>query len=621
MNSPIRFHHQHTTTTTTSSKTVASKQPQSQQQIHNSSAGVASQSPHHHQMPNSSSQPTTPLKQTPTTTGVPQFNSVLSSPQSPVLQNGSDKIPKKAAKSFLLTGGVGPSIPVDYPSPHHREPSTITPIIEYSPVSVNGLQQPQPVVHVVEYHTTSTPPRRTHVKQNTLNSTGTEKPQQHQVEHIPIHNHQQIQAEDIVEQTIIDNGSNTTTVITTITESPPISHKKSNTTETITITTQQKQSYSDSRLSLSQSHWLRKSRYLEKMKHHDEAIVALLFAMAATTDKIQYWKLFLRASMLYQQIRNNDVALRTFNTCIRLYDNEIGLLARAILYVHMEHYDNAVFDLDEVISLTKHLLDDHMGVEPSETEYKFRLIIALCTKANVLCCHKAVKAVRDIPLNESSTNENMYDLLEENTDFQEGLKYYNEAIELDPSFQLIYFYRGSAFRLFNVTKTLQDYNYALDISQESIMYSFRAAVYEDALNENEQALQDYNKAIELDSSDSSYYLYRAHLFEKVGQYEEAKHDYDTVIDICSSEVEEDELSINNAFKEHGLYFGLCARGKLSCDHLNAVHEGLDDYNRAIQLDSREPRAYVLRAMLHRSLNEEEMCRQDMQMAMELEEEY
>ena len=95
-------------------------------------------------------------------------------------------------------------------------------------------------------------------------------------------------------------------------------------------------------------------------------------------------------------------------------------------------------------------------------------------------------------------------------DYEDSLKDYNKAIELDPNNPEAYHERGSVKdKMGNLKSILQD--------------------KKGSLNDYKSALKDYNKAIELDPNKDTYYFYRGSVKSELGDYPGAIKDYNRLI--------------------------------------------------------------------------------------------
>ena len=100
-------------------------------------------------------------------------------------------------------------------------------------------------------------------------------------------------------------------------------------------------------------------------------------------------------------------------------------------------------------------------------------------------------------------------------DFQGAIKEFDQSIGLKPEFDKAYHSRGNSFyELQDLNKALDDYNMALNISQQDLYYFSRAEVKND-LNDKDGAISDYSSSIALNTGNAQAYYNRGVIrFEK-----------------------------------------------------------------------------------------------------------
>jgi len=144
-------------------------------------------------------------------------------------------------------------------------------------------------------------------------------------------------------------------------------------------------------------------------------------------------------------------------------------------------------------------------------------------------------------------------------------------------------YRGLAYeRMKQLDKALSDFNQYISLfPTDENGYSFRADAY-DAKGEPDKATEDYTKAIELKGDDSDLFSWRGAIYEKQGQPEKAIKDYTRAIDLSPTVIK---------------YW---SRGK-ALFRLNNYGAAMQDFDKAIAIDSRFPNAWLSRATARLSL--------------------
>jgi len=117
--------------------------------------------------------------------------------------------------------------------------------------------------------------------------------------------------------------------------------------------------------------------------------------------------------------------------------------------------------------------------------------------------------------------------------YQEAIKNYDKAIELDPKFESAYYMRGVAYcGLHNYREAIKHYNKAIELDPENpLYYSVRAWAYGHVGN-YEEAMKDCNKAIELDPKSpilTFVYSSRGYIYSRLGNYEQGIKDVERSI--------------------------------------------------------------------------------------------
>jgi len=123
--------------------------------------------------------------------------------------------------------------------------------------------------------------------------------------------------------------------------------------------------------------------------------------------------------------------------------------------------------------------------------------------------------------------------------YDDAVRYYTEAIELNRDNSGAYNNRGCAYdKLKDYYKAIDDYSKTIDLNPKySLAYNNRGIVY-GRQEEYDLAIADFNKAIELDPKDSEAYNNRGYVYYKQNQYEESIKDFEKVpIDMIKSDEE------------------------------------------------------------------------------------
>lgn len=125
--------------------------------------------------------------------------------------------------------------------------------------------------------------------------------------------------------------------------------------------------------------------------------------------------------------------------------------------------------------------------------------------------------------------QNIYYL--EKAIIKEAIKYYDEAIKIDPNYVYAYTNRGAIKSdLAQYKEAIKDYDKVIELKPNAYVYAARAYAYR-MQGCSKEAIMDYSEAIKLDSNNIFLYYKRAEL----ENYEEAIRDYDEIIRIVSKD--------------------------------------------------------------------------------------
>lgn len=113
-----------------------------------------------------------------------------------------------------------------------------------------------------------------------------------------------------------------------------------------------------------------------------------------------------------------------------------------------------------------------------------------------------------------------------------ALRYFNRAVETDPSFYLPYFNRACAHRcLGNREEAIRDLTTAIQESREMGMAYFARGMLRKEDGDTEGALRDYDRALASDSLFTSALFNRAFTFKMMGDFNQALSDANKIIEL------------------------------------------------------------------------------------------
>lgn len=184
--------------------------------------------------------------------------------------------------------------------------------------------------------------------------------------------------------------------------------------------------------------------------------------------------------------------------------------------------------------------------------------------------------------------------------YEEAVKSYTEAIQLQANNSMFYNSRGCAYdNLGEYNKAISDYNVAIAIGPLNAVFYYDRGHSYDKLEEYDKAISDYTRAIELSPNNATAYNNRGSIYIVLGRTDEAISDFNKAIELNSK--------FANPYK-----------------HLGNIYKEQSDYTRsieflskAIELNLEYKDAYLLRAEVYRLLGETEKAAVDEEMAKKL----
>ncbi|MDZ7991789.1 MAG: tetratricopeptide repeat protein [Nostoc sp. EfeVER01] len=168
-----------------------------------------------------------------------------------------------------------------------------------------------------------------------------------------------------------------------------------------------------------------------------------------------------------------------------------------------------------------------------------------------------------------------------NSNFNEAIADYNQAIKLKPDFVEAYNNRGNTYaKQGNYTQAFTDYNKAINLNPNlAEAYNGRGIVYRNQ-GKYTQALVDFNKAIELKPNNAEAYTGRGNVYVAQGDFAQAIINYNKAIKLNSNLIE--------AYYNRGVAY--VGQGNYT--------KAFADYDKAIELNENSIEAYNNRGMAH-----------------------
>ena len=165
--------------------------------------------------------------------------------------------------------------------------------------------------------------------------------------------------------------------------------------------------------------------------------------------------------------------------------------------------------------------------------------------------------------------------------YNEAIKHYTEAINLNPELTEAYNNRGLAYAgKGDFAAAIEDFNKTIDLDPEDArFYNNRGLAYRDK-GDFAAAIEDFNKAINLNLELTEAYNNRGLAYADTGDFDKAIDDFNKAIELDP----EDAVVYNN-------------RGNAYCDK-DDLDTAITDYNKAIELDPEDAVVYSNRGVAY-----------------------
>lgn len=178
-----------------------------------------------------------------------------------------------------------------------------------------------------------------------------------------------------------------------------------------------------------------------------------------------------------------------------------------------------------------------------------------------------------------------------NKKYDEAIKEFNKAIEIDEDYKEAYFERGRCCRYNNQLKeAMEDFNRAIEIDKDYKEAYLQRGWYYGHENQLEKAIENFNRAIEIDEDYKEAYFFRGGCYYLLTKYDEAIEEFNRAIEI------------DRDYKEVYLYMGASYydKGKNINDN---IENALKCCSKALEIDQYYKDAYKLRSYIHEACGE------------------
>ena len=183
---------------------------------------------------------------------------------------------------------------------------------------------------------------------------------------------------------------------------------------------------------------------------------------------------------------------------------------------------------------------------------------------------------------------------------EEAITDYNEAIRINPQLAEAYYNRGTTKDLLGRhEKAIADYDQAIRINPQYAQAYYNRGNAKGELGQHEEAIADYDEAIRINPQYAQAYCNRGTAKLALGQHDDAIADYDHAIRI--------NPQFAKAYYNRGIVKGM----------LGSYEKAIADFNEAIRINPQYAEAYYNRRNANKEIGEYKKARVDLERALEL----
>ena len=183
--------------------------------------------------------------------------------------------------------------------------------------------------------------------------------------------------------------------------------------------------------------------------------------------------------------------------------------------------------------------------------------------------------------------------------FDESLKYYTKALELDPSAKSYYLFAKCLYSMGKKEYAIEIYNKAIAINPNYIEAYFHKGICLSNLNFKEEAINMYNKVIELNPNFVDAYFQRGYCYYNLKKYQKAMIEMNKVLEL--------DPNYYQAYYEKGFCF----------QKMKRYEEAIIEISKSIQQNANFEKAYFQRGYCLELINDYPLAIKDYQKVIEL----
>jgi len=292
------------------------------------------------------------------------------------------------------------------------------------------------------------------------------------------------------------------------------------------------------------------------MDNHDSALQDLEIAIGLKPDNPDVW---IGRGATRRCLGDKNGAIEDATRAINLTPDDHNTYAiRARWYRDIEKFDEALADINMAVKLN-----------PQEANNLYWRGLILKDKKEYLAALADLKKAIDIDGEKSYYWREIGIINFQLGLFEEALRSFTRAIELQPDSAVNYHFRGVLFYATKHPNTLDDFTKAIELDPtNSNHYLWRGGTWLDNYRDLDKTLQDFSKAVEVTPNQSAVYYWRSQLLIEKREYEASLDDLHKAVAL--------EMRSRNLFFR-GVVFLL----------LNRVAENEADFTAAVEIAKTE----------------------------------
>ncbi len=191
--------------------------------------------------------------------------------------------------------------------------------------------------------------------------------------------------------------------------------------------------------------------------------------------------------------------------------------------------------------------------------------------------------------------------------FDDALKYYNKALEMEPTAKSHYLLAKCLYSMGQKEYAIEIYDKAIKINPNYVEAYFNKGICLSNLNLKEEAINMYNKTIELNPNFVDAYFQRGYCYYNLKKYQKAMQEMNKVLELdpnyyqayyekgfCFQKMkryEEAIIEISKAIQQNSYFEKAYFQRGYCCELINDYSSAIEDYKKVIELNKHSYMAF------------------------------